>query len=516
MFSYDSSIKNVDYSNGYFDNLQKAVNYQPINKGGGSINPPKGLFEPNNEFFRYNIQSNGVRDKFYNLTFRILRNIAGRVAPITSVHTLRTMQIRPFSFRSINEEETGFCIKLKNRKATPSAKEKKEMEEMEEFFFYAGFLDFPGAKNREEGMQEINEQIVRDILSIDQIAISLRKNRKGDIIDYWILDGATIKRTIPGVGFEGNKEIKFVQEVEGKIVETFVDDDLIFYYSNRRTEIEKKGYGWSFLEQSIDIISAWIFGMTYNKEFFNTSSQPKGILTFSGDQLDQAQIEELQRQWISMFRGVKGMWKTPFLQYDAKWQNLAPTNRDMEFNEYIQILSSWIYAIHGTDSQEIGIRLNQAQSVLNDNQEAKISFSKSRALRDLLTSLSTIYTKIIDRIPKWEKYMLSFTGLEAKDQAAESDVDGKQVKSYKTLNEKRAEKDEPPLPYGDIVLDPQYIQHVQAMEAMKMQNQQQENKSEDNSPALDEKEEDVNFEIEEDDLKELEKSLKDDFIEIVL
>lgn len=515
-YTANSSVKNIDYSNGYFENLQKTLEEKKGNNGGGSINPPRGLFEPNERYYRHNLDPRGVRNRFYDLTFRILRDIAGKVAPITAVHTLRTMQIRPFSFRSYNDEETGFKVKLRNRKATPTSREKKEMEEIEEFFLYSGFLDFPGYEEREEGMQDINEQLVREILTIDQYALSLRKNRKGKLLDYFILDAATIKRTVKDIGYEGNKSINFVQEVEGHIVEVFTNDDIIFGYTNMRTNIERKGYGYSFIEQCVDMVTSWLFGMSYNKEFFNTSSQPKGILTFEGDQMDTTQIEDLQRQWVSMFRGIKGMWKTPFLQYNAKWQNLAPSNRDMEFNEYIQILSSWIFAIHGTDAQEVGMRLNQANNVLNDNQEAKVAFSKSRALRDILMSLGTIYNKILIKVPEWRKYNFTFTGLESKDQAAETDIDNKQVKTYMKLNEKRAEKDLPPDPYGDVILDPQYIQYRQAMEereAEKKASQEGEGGEENLSG---DKENDANFEINEDDLEEISKSLKDDFIEIII
>ena len=519
MYTLNSSVENVDYSNGYFEDLRKSM--IPLNNksGYGSINPPKGLFEPDNQYHRYNVDPRGLRHKYYNLTYRILRSIAGKVAPITSIQTLRTMQVRPFSFKSYNDDETGFTIKLKNRKATPSRQEKKEMEEIEEFFLHAGFIDFPGYERKEEGMQEINEQLVRELLSIDQTAISLRKNRKGKLLDYWILDGATIVRTIKDYGYEGDKRIKFAQEVEGRIVEIFTDEELIFYYSNRRTNIETKGYGYSYIEQCVDMITSWVFGMTYNKEFFNTSSQPKGILSFAGDKLDQGQIEELQRQWVSMFRGIKGMWKTPFLQYDAKWQSMAPSNRDMEFNEYIQVISSWIFAIHGTDSAEVGMRLSQAQNVMNDNQEAKIAFSKSRALRDVLMSLSSIYNRILERVPEWDKYLLTFTGLEAKDQAAETDIDGKQVKTYMTINEKRAEKDLPPIENGDIIADPQYIQYTQSKEAQAMEQQvgNQEGTEDENGGS-----DDSNFEINESDLKEVGgednvvKSLQDEYVEVII
>jgi len=522
-----SLLKDVDLSQGYFDKLIKSTRGINTGKGFGSINPPKGLFEPDEHYYRWNVDPRGIRDRFYNITYDILRDIARRVAPVTAVHILRGMQVRPFSVRAYNEDETGYVIKIKDKKRTPDRKESKVIDEIEDFILNAGYVFNDGTNDDEderEGMQEVNDQLVRELLGIDQVAATIRYNRKGKMVDYWLLDGATIKRTVKGRGYEGDKEIRFVQELDGRVVETFTKDDIVFYYANRRVSIKHKGYGYSYIEMCLDMITSWLFGMTYNKEFFNTSTQPKGILTFEGDKIDQGQLEELQRQWISMFRGIKGLWKTPFLQYNAKWQPIAPSNRDMEFNEYIQILSSWIFAIHGTDSQEVGMRLNQAQNVLNENVEGKLAFSKSRALRFLLSSIASFYNKIIQKDPEWRKYYLTFTGLEAKDQKAELEVDEKQVKIYMTIDEKRAEKDLKPLPNneGEIILDPTYIQYKMQKEQTEQMGQGQDFGNEGEQGFGNEEEQGGEFELDASKLKpegeeeEVEKSLKEEYIEIII
>ena len=114
---------------------------------------------------------------------------------------------------------------------------------------------------------------------------------------------------------------------------------------------------------SIDFITAWLFAMSYNKEQFNSGSQPRGFISFDGDGINQESIEELQREWISMFRGIKGAWRTPFLR-GAKWNNIGGNNRDMQYNEYVQILAAWLCALHGTDPAELGIKFNRTQKAL--------------------------------------------------------------------------------------------------------------------------------------------------------
>lgn len=422
----------------------------------------KGLIEPDGTIIRWGYDARGVREKYFNLSFDILREIAQRTIPIGAIQNNRCMQLRPFTRISYNDNDVGFRVKLKSKEGVPDKKDKIVMSEIEEFILNSGYVDIEGSEER-EGFAEVIDMLTRETMTIDQIAISLRRNRKGKIMDFWVLDAATVKRVLKGKeALFGDKRIKFVQEIDGRILETFTPDDLLFTYMNRRTHIRRRGYGYSYLEMCIDMITAWLFGMAYNKEIFNTSSQPKGILSFAGQQLGQEEIEELQRQWISMFRGVKGMWKTPILQHDAKWIQIAPNNRDMEFNEYIQMLSSWICAIHGIDAAELGMKLNQTGGVLNENKEAQLYYSKDRGLKDLLYFHSAWINDIIQRVPEWDRYYLEFTGMEAKSQKGLLEVDQMQVKTYLTVNEKRKEKDLPPLPDGDVILDPVYIQNVQA------------------------------------------------------
>ena len=466
-----STLEDV-ISNGYLGKLQKAMESreQKGKPGGlGSINPPKGLFEPDEKTFRYGLNARGVRERFYNMSFAVLREIAKRVGVVSAIHTVRTMQLKPFGVRSYNDDDVGFRIKLKDPKATPDKKQERDMDEISDFILHSGYNNFDGAEDREEGMTEILDLVSRELLTIDQVAISLQRNRKGDLIAYHVLDSATIKRTMKDVGYMGQKKIKYVQELDSKIIETFTNDDMIFYFMNRVTDIRRRGYGYSFIEMSVDVITGWLYAMTYNKEVFSSNSQPKGIISFEGEKVDSYQLEELQRQWVSMFRGVKGMWKTPFLQYNAKWIPMAPSNRDMEFNQYTQTLASWICAIHGIDAQEFGMRFMQAQNVLNENAESKIAYSKDRGLKYLLIGLSSLFDKLMEKVDKWKDYQFTFTGVESKDQQGALELEEKQTKFLMTVNEKRAEHDLAPIKGGDIILDSVYIQNLGNMEMNEQQ-----------------------------------------------
>jgi hypothetical protein len=437
-----------------------------VNKGAGRV---QGMLDvsqmPSGGVYG---SARGIREKIAQVNYAVLRQAAKKVGVISAIQNTRIMQIRPFGKIAYNDDDPGFRVKLKDKDGTPDNKDKKIMKEIQDFILHSGYTDFVGSGQREDKLPQILGMLTRDMMTFDQIALSIRKDISGRIIDYWALDGSTIKRTIPGRGYRGDRSILFVQEVQGKVVETFREGELIFYCHNRGTEIYNRGYGYSYIEQSIDLITAWLFAMAYNKEVFNSSAMPKGFLSFESEKLDTADLEELQREWIAMFRGVKGMWRTPFLQHGAKWNTMAPSNRDMEWTNYTQWLATWVCAIHGIDPAEFGVKLNGAQNVLNENQDKKISYSQDRGLKELVGFHETWINMIIEFFPEWEDYEGVFTGIEAKDQHSELEVDKLQTEVYMTVNEKRKEKDLPPIEGGDILLNPQY---TAALEASKMAEQ---------------------------------------------
>jgi hypothetical protein len=208
--------------------------------------------------------------------------------------------------------------------------------------------------------------------------------------------------------------------------------------------------------------------MAYNKEQFNTSSQPFGAWIFKGENLGQEELESMQREWMKMFQGIKGLWRTPFLQFDARWQPIRPPNKDMEFNQYLQILAGWMCAVYGIDSSELGFRFNQSGNIMGENVEQKLVYSKDRGLKDLLFFISKIINVLIDLVPEWDRYRFTFTGIEgAKDQKAQVEIDDMKTRTYLTINELRAEKDLDPIENGDVLRDSSWLNLVTQKEMMK-------------------------------------------------
>ena len=418
------------------------------------------------------IGQNNTRDRFFQSTFHTLRTVARKNVIISAIVNTRCQQVRAYSRWVDDEDKPGWKIKLKDQRSKMTKAQEKEAKEIADFMTNTGRTDFEGAEDREDNIEDIIEQIAREQQVIDQVAIECRYDKKGDLLDFWLLDAATIKR-LRYDGFKGEQKWKFIQEIDGRAFTLYEHKDIVFDYQNKRADITHKGYGYAYTEMAIDAITAFMYGMSYNQAQFNHSSMPRGILTFKGLNLSRQQLEELQRQWVSMFSGVKGMWKTPILQNEADWKSIAPNNREMEFNQYIQLLASFICSVFGIDSAELGLRLNQAQNVLSENAGDKIAFSKDRGLTQLLSFTSTMLNKVMIKNEKWKDFCFVFTGVSSTNKSELLDLDSKQVKTYKTVNEKRKEMDLPPLPDGDILLDSVYMQAKQSRE-MNEQNEESE------------------------------------------
>jgi hypothetical protein len=188
------------------DDLYKSM----INKNGNGV---LNLIEPTSKNMAWGLSPQGIRERFFNMNPEILRNIAQKVGIVAAIHNVRAMQIKQFAFPSYNDDDVGFRIKLKQKKKIPTVKQEKEIHEIEEFFCHSGYTDFDGAELREDGLLEIIEMMTRDVLTLDTIAIHPRRNRSGRMLDFWILDGATIKRTEIDKGYLGDTSIRYVNKL---------------------------------------------------------------------------------------------------------------------------------------------------------------------------------------------------------------------------------------------------------------------------------------------------------------
>lgn len=477
------------------DPLLKAADPNNRKKGGPEhmVFPPRGFFDSGALY--YNEKGVASQRPYAGaIPPHILRAIEEKNPVVSAIINTRTKQVRRFAQVSRDRNVPGYKIRLKDVDRKPTKQELEEMYEIEAWLANTGRTDFKNSLEREDDLGDVFVKITRDTLVLDQACMELRRDRAGDLVDFWVLDPATIRRVLHG-GFFGKKEdidpqvfvagdnefkkklsaekrdlvpdvedIAFVQELQGRYVAAWPREDFVYLISQKRSDLRYYGRGFSPLQQAMSAVTAFLWGLAYNAEAFNRGTVPKIGLSFkNGHNLSKEQIKALQDEWIANHRGIRGAWRIPFFNKEVQVLDFLKSARDMEYMKYLEFVGSLIAAVMGMDLTEIGLRYQHAQNVLTENVDARQKFSKDRGLHDLLSHIEGACNTIIKRNPRWsKKYEFVFHGLSPEDRELESKIMNERVRRDTTVNELRKEQDKAPIDNGDIILEPNYIQAMMA------------------------------------------------------
>jgi intein/homing endonuclease/phage portal protein BeeE len=285
-------------------------------------------------------------------------------------------------------------------------------------------------------------------------------------------------RSMQMYGQDAKTKASFVQIINGQIENVYTDREMAFGVRNPRTDIYIQGYGYSELEQLITVITSHLYAEEYNRRFFMQGSAPKGILNFKGDQMTPDMLEGFKRQWRASLEGVENSWRTPILQSEAglEWIDLHPTNREMEYSAWVEYLIKVTCAVFLMDPAELNFDLHggvQQTPLFESSQEWKLKASRDRGLKPLLRFIAKMINEhIVSNID--DHFVFDFIGLDELTEQEKHTLRTEQVSSYLTLNEVRRSDDLDDLEYGDMPMNPTYLQAMQIKMQMEQQKQQME------------------------------------------
>lgn len=480
------------------------------------------------------------RDKIPDNMLRLIERRNGIVGAII---TLRIQQALEFSCISGDKDIPGWEIALRDPKETLNSTRKQQKEFLENFLLNAQRNDYRGAEPKHDDFKDLIIKYVRDRILIDKVVWEIERDRKGEAVAIWVLDGATILPVLPG-GFYGStsqvgfgissnwnklseeirkaklaqvppiEEIAYIQELlygtsGGGVTAAFRETDLIYDLGNELNDVRYYKQGLSVVEKANVAIVAFINSLTFNSNGLSRGAIPKVAIAMGKDSnYTQEQLEDMQDEWQANFEAMDGQWNIPLLNGDAKVLPFLQTNRDMEYQKYMEFVGALTCSIMGVDSSELGLRLNQAQAVLSENTDGKQIFSKNRGTREMLNGFNYIGNRFL-KICGYDfakDFVFRFNGLSTEDKNFEADLRKKNVETYKTVNEIRAEADLLPLEHGDILLNSIYMQAKQAADMSQQGGEQpgQDQTEEDNSDFGDLSDEDMNDIVDE----SMEKAIK--------
>jgi HK97 family phage portal protein len=464
------SEKVADHQMSQLSGMMDLQKSQAANQGKAYLEDPLGLME-----------AMGYKDRAFSLSYDVLRKMATKDAVVSSIITTRVNQVSSFTVPArFNRSGIGYEISLRDPEETPSKEDQKTMVAIEQFLENTGFDN----DNSRDDFDTFIRKIVRDRLTFDQVTFEIVPDRKGRPAEFFAVDSSTIRvateKLNETIGWKEakikrNEEIKYVQVLDGTIQAYFTANELAFGVSNPRTDLKIAPYGFSELEMLIHQITSHLWAEEYNSRFFSQGGTTKGILNLKGQNIEPHQLEAFKRQWTSQVSGMTGAWKTPVVSVDElEYVNVSQSNREMEFEKWLNYLINIACAVYQIDPSEInfpnrGGAAGGGGGGLGDGGiEERLSHSRDKGLRPLLRFIESMMNKyIVSRFDP--KFVFSFVGIDAKSEAEIAELQQKQVKVYKTVNEIRKEEDLEPLPDGDIILATEYIQYL----GQKAQQEQQ-------------------------------------------
>jgi len=430
----------------------------------------KTTFEDQFLYLGMSSSVNEVRNKVMEVGFDTLRRISERLSPVSMIINCREQQCLPFFFPADDMNEPGFVVTKKHERGVRLGKKNSGYsKELTDMFNNTGFIEDPA---REEKFSDFGRMLIRETLIIDQVATEIQYNRKGEASAFWLVDGATIARCTEK-GYQGDQKFVFVQEVLGQVLAAYTRDELIFDYMFKRADMKRRGYGYSILEQSLDLITTLILGIGYNRDLLSKEKIPKGFIALQGD-ADQETIEAIERYWYMAMSGAGARFAIPILPTGKEgvsmdFKSLGFSNREMEYRQLMLFFLMLFGAVFGIDLAELGIKTDNTQQVLGEQTSGRMEFSKDRALKALLSHVKSYCNKILNKFD--DRYEVIFTGMNPEDLGVKYDVAKKAVESVRSINDvleefglEKKEGEE-----YDVPLNPQLIQ----LRAQIQQNQQQ-------------------------------------------
>lgn len=133
----------------------------------------------------------------------------------------------------------------------------------------------------------------------------------------------------------------------------------------------------------------------------------------------------------------------------------------MEYSALFDFLVKQACGVYQIDPAEVNWSISGSGVSTNfeSGSDRKQLLSQWRGLKPLLVHFSNVLNiKVIEKIDP--RFRLEFEGLN-RDREADLSIRKEEVKHYKTVNEVRDELGLSPLPWGDVILNPEFVKNMQ-------------------------------------------------------
>lgn len=318
-------------------------------------------------------------------------------------------------------------------------------------------LDGPNPKN--DSFRSFIEPVIEDVLVLDAGCIENVRSLRGQIVEMYPVDGATIKVDSAWDGSDPEKP-RYFWYPDWQERARLKNEDMIYIMANPRTY---SVVGLSPLETLKLAIDAELSGNDYNRRQV-LNAAPDGVLDLGEGARDE-EVKRFKSYWNNEVAG-KGALGFIGNTKNAKFIDFRKSNRDMQFLEWQVYLTRKIAAVFGLAPQDLGLTFDVNRSTA----EQQAQNSEDRGLRPLMALIQDYLTREF----VWDdgfggpdnNLAFRFTALNLKESKQKADINKLALAGipWKTVNEARIDDGREPLdaeydrliamgPQGPVILD---------------------------------------------------------------
>jgi len=205
-------------------------------------------------------------------------------------------------------------------------------------------------------------------------------------------------------------------------------------------------YGQGALSPSWVEASTYELSSRYRAAFYANSGRPDGVLS-TEQQLVRAQIEQMRELWQETHTGVDNAHRTAILHSGLKYQVVAATHKEAELVKDREMNRQDILSGFGVSLAAAGIEVGD----VGRREEQIRNYRESTIVPRVIKIVETLNEFLV--IPHFGPTLRIRADIKAflkEDEQRRSQIDVQEVEAgIRTVNEVRADRGDPPVPWGD-------------------------------------------------------------------
>jgi len=230
----------------------------------------------------------------------------------------------------------------------------------------------------DDSMRSLISKIVEDVLVIDSGVVEKVKNLKGEIVEIYQVDGATIRPNIDEYGVYAEPAYYQYVDPGSQIPDAEFDiNDLLVFRVFPNGESGKIGYGYSPVESIAMTVISSLNAMIYNSKYFDDSKLPPFLFNLA--KVPAEELRAFKDAWEAQMSGKP--WANVFTNAENMTaQPLRPSNVDMQFTQ----LNDWLTKVILSAFELNPIDMGMSESTSRSNSQTQERLTKNQGIASIL------------------------------------------------------------------------------------------------------------------------------------